>query len=51
VMKAMLAEVFDLLGSGVLDPMINAEYALDNIADAQRAIASRETTGAIVVVP
>ncbi len=51
VMKAMLAEVFDLLGSGVLDPRINAEYALDNIADAQRAIASRETTGAIVVVP
>jgi len=51
VMKAMLAEVFDLLGSGVLDPGISAEYALADIADAQRAIASRETTGAIVVVP
>ncbi|MBO6783523.1 MAG: quinone oxidoreductase [Alphaproteobacteria bacterium] len=49
--KSMLDEVFDLLGSGVLDPGISREYSLDEVAEAQRAIASRDTTGAIVLVP
>lgn len=48
---AMLAEVFELLGNGVLDPQISREYTLDDIADAHRAIASRDTTGSIVIVP
>ncbi len=49
--KAMLAEVFDLLGQGVLDPQISQEYALEDVAKAQRAIASRDTTGSIVLIP
>ena len=49
--RAMLDEVFDLLGKGVLDPGISREYSLDEVADAQRAIASRDTTGSIVLVP
>lgn len=48
--KAMLDEVFELLGAGVLDPRITAEYALDDIAEAHRAISSRDTTGSIVMV-
>jgi NADPH:quinone reductase-like Zn-dependent oxidoreductase len=46
----MLDEVFELLGAGVLDPRITAEYALDDIAEAHRAISSRDTTGSIVMV-
>ena len=49
--RVMLDEVFELLGNGVLDPGISREYTLDEVADAQRAIASRETTGSIVLVP
>ena len=48
--KAMLDEVFELLGAGVLDPRITAEYSLDDIAEAHRAISSRDTTGSIVMV-
>jgi NADPH2:quinone reductase len=48
---AMLGEVFGLLARGVLDPKISAEYALEDIADAHRAIASRDTIGSIVIVP
>jgi NADPH2:quinone reductase len=51
VAKAMLAEVFDLLGRGVLDPQISREYALDDAVEAQKAIASRNTTGSIVLIP
>jgi len=50
VAKAMLAEVFELLAAGVLDPRISAEYALEDIAEAHRAISSRDTTGSIVMV-
>lgn len=49
--RAMLAEVFDLLGRGVLDPKISQEYALEDVAAAQQAIASRDTTGSIVLIP
>lgn len=50
VAKAMMAEVFELLAAGVLDPRISAEYGLEDIAEAHRAISSRDTTGSIVMV-
>ena len=49
--EAMLTEVFDLLGRGILNPKISQEYALEDAAAAQQAIASRDTTGSIVLIP
>jgi NADPH2:quinone reductase len=50
----LLSRANELLGwvaSGELSVRIGAEYPLDKVADAHRALASRETTGKVVLVP
>ena len=44
-------DLFGWVASGELSVRIGAEYPLDKVADAHRALASRETTGKVVLVP
>jgi NADPH2:quinone reductase len=44
-------ELFGWMASGELSVRIGAEYPLDKVADAHRALASRETTGKVILVP
>jgi NADPH2:quinone reductase len=44
-------ELFGWVASGELSVRIGAEYPLDKVADAHRALASRETTGKVILVP
>ncbi len=45
------AEMFALVEKGVLMAKVNQTYALKDVADAHRALESRGTTGATVLVP
>jgi NADPH2:quinone reductase len=50
----LLSRANELLGwvaSGELSVRIGAEYPLDKVADAHRALASRQTTGKVILVP
>ncbi|MCC6948307.1 MAG: quinone oxidoreductase [Bradyrhizobiaceae bacterium] len=45
------AELFDLVARGILQITINHTYALKDAASAHRAVESRSTAGAVVLVP
>lgn len=45
------AELFDRIAAGSLDVRIGAQYALDDAADAHRALEGRRTTGKVLIVP
>ncbi|MFI5958481.1 quinone oxidoreductase family protein [Cryptosporangium sp. NPDC051539] len=45
------AELFGLVGSGVIDPNIGQRFPLASAADAHRALESRGTTGSTVLLP
>ncbi len=47
----MAAELFDVVGSGQVSPVIGQRFALREAADAHRALESRSTTGSIVLQP
>jgi NADPH2:quinone reductase len=44
-------ELLDWVRSGELSVRIGAEFGLDHAADAHRALASRQTTGKVILVP
>ena len=44
-------ELLDWIKRGELSVRIGAEFKLDQAADAQRALASRQTTGKVILVP
>lgn len=50
-LKADLAELFALSASGELKVLIGAQYTLDEVALAHRAIEARETTGKVILLP
>jgi NADPH2:quinone reductase len=50
-MRAAAARLFAMLESGVIDVQIGARYALADAADAHRALAGRQTTGSVVLLP
>ncbi len=45
----MARHLFDKVGSGAVRPTIGRRYALDEIAEAHRALEARETTGSTVI--
>jgi NADPH2:quinone reductase len=53
--RRMLAEavtdLFALIGAGKLSPVIGGSYRLDEIAEAHRALRSRQTIGKLVLLP
>ncbi|MGQ7791792.1 quinone oxidoreductase family protein [Faunimonas sp. B44] len=51
VMQEMADELFDLVGRGVVAIPVNQEFRLADAAGAHRALESRATTGASVLVP
>ena len=51
MMNDVIAELFDLIASGKLKPVIGATYPLSQAADAHRAMLSRQTTGKIALDP
>lgn len=50
-LRASAAKLFDRIASGVLAPRIGRRFALDQVAEAHRALESRETTGSTVLIP
>ncbi|CAB4885613.1 unannotated protein [freshwater metagenome] len=51
LMHDVVSELFALIGSGALKPIIGATYPLNEAAGAHRAMLARETTGKIVLKP
>jgi NADPH2:quinone reductase len=45
------AELFDLVGKGVLQVEIHQRFALSDAAEAHRRLEARQTTGATVLLP
>lgn len=43
------AELLELLGSGALRPHVSATYPLEQIDEALRAVAARQTTGKVII--
>lgn len=50
-LPTMAKRVFDLVGSGVLRPVIAASFPLERAADAHRALEGGKTIGAIILKP
>lgn len=48
---ARAEDLFDWIAAGHLDVRIGARYALEDAADAHRALESRETTGKVLIAP
>jgi NADPH2:quinone reductase len=51
ILENTASRVFDRLRRGVLDANICQTFALDAAADAHRALESRQTVGATVLIP
>ena len=49
--EEMAADLFEMLRSGKVQPMIGQRFALSDAAEAHRALESRATTGSIVLEP
>ncbi|WP_176047156.1 zinc-binding dehydrogenase [Burkholderia sp. BCC1644] len=49
VVRRTLGELFGLLATGALKPLIGGSYAFDAIADAHRALESGRTTGKLIL--
>ncbi|RIY40730.1 quinone oxidoreductase family protein [Neopusillimonas maritima] len=50
-LERMAADLFDVLESGKVAPMISARYALSDVASAHADLESRATTGSILLKP
>lgn len=50
-MQSRASDLFDWIGDGSLDVLIGAEFALEDAADAHRALEGRTTTGKVILVP
>lgn len=51
MMNDVIAELFALISSGAIKPVIGATYPLSKAADAHKAMLARETTGKIALNP
>ena len=51
VLAEAVTDLFGLIGAGKLSPVLGASYALDEVAEAHRALRARETTGKLVLLP
>jgi NADPH2:quinone reductase len=51
LMHDVIAELFELIATGKLRPIIGATYPLSKAGDAHRAMLARETTGKIALDP
>ena len=51
LMAAAVTDLFKLIGSGTLRPVIGGQYTLDTVAEAHRALLQRSTTGKLVLDP
>jgi NADPH2:quinone reductase len=51
MMHDVIAELFELVATGKLRPIVGATYPLSKAADAHRAMLARETTGKIALDP
>ena len=49
--RAMAADVFGAIADGILDISVSREYALADVAQAQKDIVDRKTTGSVILVP
>ena len=49
--QSMAAELFDKVTSGAVKIRIDQRFALDDVADAHRALEARATTGATILLP
>jgi NADPH2:quinone reductase len=50
-LRAMAAELFELILDGKIQADVRQTFALRDAAEAHRALASRSTTGATVLLP
>ena len=50
-MRAMAAELFELVESGKIKISINQEFALKEVAKAHDALEGRNTTGSTILIP
>jgi NADPH2:quinone reductase len=50
-LEAAAAALFEAVASGIIRPSIGHEFALKDAAEAHRALESRQTTGATVLIP
>ncbi len=50
-LRRTMAAVFEAVAAGRIRPAINQRFALDAVQDAHRALESRATTGATILVP
>ena len=48
---AMAKDLFEVVASGAVKIPVHHRYALKDVADAHRALESRKTTGATVLIP
>jgi NADPH2:quinone reductase len=51
MIAAAVSDLFSLIARGEVTPVIGGTYALDQVADAHRALLSRATTGKLVLDP
>ncbi len=51
VLAGAVTDLFALIGAGKLSPVIGASYSLDEVAEAHRALLSRQSTGKLVLLP
>ena len=51
MLAAAVTDLFDLIGSGAVTPVIGGRYTLDSVADAHRALLSRGTKGKLYLDP
>jgi NADPH2:quinone reductase len=51
VLETATAALFELVTAGALPVAVNQRFALDAVAAAHRALESRQTTGATVLLP
>jgi len=49
--RAGAAALFDVIASGVVKPLIGQRFALKDTAAAHRALESRDTVGATLLIP
>lgn len=50
-MQSRATDLFDWIADGKLDVLIGEEFALEDAADAHRALEGRTTTGKVILVP
>ena len=50
-LQASAARLFEMIGSGAVPVRIGARFALEDAAEAHRALEARQTTGSTLLIP